>query len=230
MEDDTGVSEKTVGDLIASLAALTKNLGADDLATVAVAERVQQARQRRDADKPLLTKVQAAARRRDKAQKALGKATAAEAAAKDEVLKAQQEAAKAAAAVLGAQKLLGQEAAALAELQDALAKDSAAKARAAGYRDPVAEPALLAPGAAALLANCVDPKLHEALNFVQTQVQARHRQEREAAQQEADREQQMADKADAGTAVWREEMAAAAVALGSHLRADAGASTASPRA
>ena len=154
-------------ELIASLAVLTKNLGPDDPATVAVAARVQEARQRRDADKLLLTKVQMAARRRDKAQQALDKATAAEATAKEEVLKAQQEATKAATAVQAAQKLLGQEAAALAELQEALAKDAAATARAAGCREPAAEHQLLAPEAAALLASSTDPKMREALQFAQ---------------------------------------------------------------
>ena len=68
MEGDSGVCEKALDDLVASLAALTKNLGADDPATMAVAARVQEARQRRDADKPLFAKVQQAVRRREKAQ------------------------------------------------------------------------------------------------------------------------------------------------------------------
>ena len=128
--------------------------------------------------------------------------------------KAQQEAARATAAVQEAQKALGQEAAALAELQEALAKDSAAKAKAAGYRAPAAEPELLAPGAAAMLAGCADPKVREALAYVQAQLQERQREAAEAAQRECDHEQQMADEADAATVAWREEMAAAAAEPG----------------
>ena len=48
---------------------------------------------------------------------------------------------------------------------------------------------------------------------MQAQLQAQHRDQREAAQREQrerDREQQMADEADAATALWREEMVAAA--------------------
>ena len=193
MEDEAGGEQKTLGELLASLAALTKNLGADDPATRAMAARVQEARQRRDADKTPFAKAQVAVRRRDKAQKALDKAVAAEAAAKERAAKAQEEALQATDAVREAQKLLGQETAALAELQEALAKDSAAKAKAAGYRAPAAEPELLVPGAVALLAGCVDPKVHEALAHVQRQLQERQREAAAAEQRERDREHQMAE-------------------------------------
>jgi hypothetical protein len=146
-------------------------------------------------------------RRRDKAQKALDKAVAAEAAAKTRAADAQEEALLAIDAVREARQLLGQETATLAELQEALAKGSAAKAKAAGYRAPATEPELLVPGAAALLAGCVDPKVHEALAYVQAQLQARQREAAAAEQREREREHQAAEEADAATAAWREEMA-----------------------
>ena len=100
----------------------------------------------------------------------------------------------------------------LAELQEALAKDSAAKAKAAGYRALAAETGLLVPEVAAMLAGCPDPKVHEALAYVQAQLQERQREAAaaEAEQRERDREQQMAEEADAATVAWREEMAVAA--------------------
>ena len=159
----------------------------------------------RDADKTPLAKAQAAMRRRDKAQKALDKAVAADETAKERALEAQEQALRTGVAVREAQQTLGQETAALAEVQDALAKESAEKAKAAGCRAPVAEPQLLDPGAAALLAGCAEPNVQEALAFIQAQLLARHRQAAEE-ERERDREHQMAEEADAATAAWREEM------------------------
>jgi len=121
------------------------------------------------------------------------------------VAKAQEEAVRASAAVRQAQQLLGQETAALAEVQDVLAKESAEQAKAAGYRAPNAEPQLLGPGAAVLLAGCADPRVQEALALVQAQLKARHLQ---AAQEERerDREHLLAAEADAASIAWRSEM------------------------
>ena len=204
MEDEPG-GEKSLDELLSCMGILTKNLGPDDPATLVMATRVQEARQRRDADKTPLARVQTAMRRRDKAQKTLDKTVAAEEAAKEKVITAQEEVLQAGAAVREAQQLLGQETAALAEVQDALAKESAEKAKAAGYRAPVAEPQLLDPGAMALLAGCTEPNVQEALAFVHAQLLARHRQVAEE-ERERDREHQMAEEADAATAAWREEM------------------------
>jgi hypothetical protein len=179
-------------------------LGPDDPATLVMATRVQEARQRRDADKTPLARVQTAMRLRDKAQKTLDKTVAAEEAAKEKVITAQEEVLQAGAAVREAQQLLGQETATLAEVQDALAKESAEKAKAAGYRAPVAEPQLLDPGAMALLAGCAEPNVQEALAFVHAQLLARHRQVAEE-ERERDREHQMAEEADAATAAWRRD-------------------------
>ena len=52
--------------------------------------------------------------------------------------------------------------------------------------------------------------MHEALAYVQSQLQERQREAAEAEQRERDREQQMAEEADAATVAWREEMAVAA--------------------
>jgi hypothetical protein len=129
----------------------------------------------------------------------MDKALAADEAAKERAAKAQEEAVRASAAVREAQQLLGQETAALAEVQDVLAKESAEQAKAAGYRAPNAEPQLLGPGAAVLLAGCADPRVQEALALVQAQLKARHLQ---AAQEERerDREHLLAAEADAATA------------------------------
>jgi hypothetical protein len=107
MEDEPG-GEKSLGELLGCMGILTKNLGPDDPALMIMATRVQEARQRRDADKTPLARVQTAMRRRDKAQKALDKAVAADEAAKERALEAQEEVLQAGAAVREAQQLLGQ--------------------------------------------------------------------------------------------------------------------------
>jgi len=204
MEEESA-GEKTLDELLGCMGVLAKNLGPDDPATLAMAARVQEARQRRDADKTTLAKARTAVQRRDKAQKALDKAVAAEETAKERAVKAQEEAERAGAAVREAQQLLGQETAALAEVQDGLAKESAEQAKAAGYRAPCAEPQLLDPGAAALLAGCGDPRLQEALALVQARLQECHLQ---AAQEERARgcRHPLAAEANAATAAWCEEM------------------------
>jgi hypothetical protein len=77
---------------------------------------------------------------------------------------------------------------------------------------------------ATLLAGCADPKVHEALAYVQAQLQERQREAAaaEAEQRERDREQRMAEEADAATVAWREEMAVATTEAGSaRAKADA---------
>ena len=190
-DDEEGMAdcEKSLDDLVASLAALTKSLGPDDPATVLVAARVHEARQRRDADKPLAAKVRTATWRRDKAQKQLDKAAAVEAKARAKLEEAQQEATLATEAAQQARLALARDEAVLADLQNALAHETSRRAKEAGYCTPEgAAPELLVPAAAALLAGCQDPKLAEALQYVA----AKHR--------EFVQEQQAAGEATATTA------------------------------
>ena len=173
-DDDEGMAEceKSLDDLVASLAALNKSLGPEDPATMLVAARVHDARQRRDADKPLAAKVRTATWRRDKAQKQLDKAAAVEAKARAKFEEAQLEATRATEAAQLARLALAQDEAVLADLQNALAHETSCRAKEAGYRAPSAVAhGLLVPAAAALLASCQDPKLAEALQYVA----ARHR-------------------------------------------------------
>ena len=159
--------EKSLGDLVVSLAALTKSLGPEDPATVLVAARVHEARQRRDADKPLAAKARVATWRRDKAQKQLDTATAVEARARAKLEEAQQEVSRATEAAQQARLALAQDEAVLADLQNALAHETSCRAKEAGYRAPAAAAQeLLVPAAAALLARSQDPKLADALQYV----------------------------------------------------------------
>ena len=180
-DEAMGDCETSLDDLVASLAALTKSLGPEDPATVLVAARVREARQRRDADKPLAAKVRTVVGRRDKAQTQLDKATAAEAKARAKLEEAQLEVTRAIDATQQARLALAQDEAVLADLQNALAQETSCRAKEAGYRAPPATAhELLAPAAAALLASCQDPMLAEALKYVAAKHQEAVNQERRA--------------------------------------------------
>ena len=151
---------------MATLAAITRQLGLDDPFAVGLAARLKAARAKRDEEKPLLAKVRAARQQRGRAQKAVDRATSAAADAAQRVKEAQEAAAAADADLRSARGGLARDAATLAQLQGELWTEE--QAQAVEQAPPTPASRLLSPAAVATLGAIADkPEVLAAIQLLE---------------------------------------------------------------